>query len=108
MIATSRSNIRLLTLPSLLFVAMALASPPEDSLRMVLAGRAPAISKAEALVTLATRSITSDPAASLGHARNALFYAERSGDTRAEHMALHAKGEAELNLGLYAEPLRPT
>ncbi len=106
MISISRRIIVLLTLHPLLFLAVALASPPEDGLRMALAGQAPAISKAEALVTLATRSITTDPAGSLGHARNALLYAERSGDTRAEHMALHAKGEAELNLGLYAEALR--
>lgn len=107
MSCTIRSAIRTLIRLSLALTALpAWSSPPEDSLRSALTGQAPAGLKADALVNLAERAMAVDPPGALGYARNALAYAERSGDQKAELQALQVKADAETALGLYADALQ--
>jgi len=103
------------TRPTTLFLTVAFllnagpmdASLPGERHGGEVAGR-PLAERAHTLARTARQVLGDDPAAALGHARNALLLAEQSGDAAAEHRALRALAEAEERLGLHTEFLRTT
>ena len=82
------------------------ATAMEDSLHATVSGFVSAQQRAQALLTLAKRTLTQDPVVAHGHAANALAFAESAGDARMEHLALMSIAESEERLGLIADYMK--
>lgn len=80
----------------------------EDSLHNTVHGDVSAHQRAQALIGLSQRSMSTAPAEAHSHATHAHAFAVEAGDAAMEHRALQYMARAEERLGLFAEYMKTT